>query len=150
MSYYCFKFVITSSFDKCYLSYTVNIWLEWYEGLTGACGGPDRGICTRLEDLHEYFSPPVEGVLLDDRTNWPTRFFRFACECFGNYAGYMCHQCQFGYYGKFCQKKRILERRDILDLNKSERKRFVDVVLKSKSALSDYVIMKDQIMAPKL
>ncbi len=54
-------------------------------GTTERCGGPGRGYCLKLEDVHEFFWPPLTDHLLDDRINWPKRFFQFACACDDNF-----------------------------------------------------------------
>ncbi|KER26718.1 hypothetical protein T265_06080 [Opisthorchis viverrini] len=50
---------------------------------TQACGGPGRGLCKEVisppEDLEAF--PLEEQILLDDRLNWPTRFFQALCSC---------------------------------------------------------------------
>lgn len=86
---------------------------------------------------------------LDDRLNWPKAFFSWACQCTGNFAGYKCQDCKFGYHGKNCDQRRILKRRNIFSLSKDERQRFIKLVLKSKEVIhNDFVAIQSEIHDP--
>lgn len=78
----------------------------------------------------------------DDRLNWPKAFFKNTCHCMGNFAGYACHECKFGYYGEDCEERRIQKRRKFQTMDKKEQQRFISLLHKSKTTLSDYVAIK--------
>ena len=99
-------------------------------------------MCLPLPDVHEIYSPARPDHMNDDRLNWPKAFFKKVCRCFGSRAGYACHECKFGYFGPDCSERRIQKRRNIMSLSKKEQQRFIDLVLKSKTAITDYVGLK--------
>ena len=78
----------------------------------------------------------------DDRLNWPKAFFTNICHCIGNFAGYACQECKFGYYGEDCDERRVQKRKNFLSLSKKEQQKFIGLLLKAKTSLSDYVALK--------
>lgn len=58
----------------------------------------------------------------------------------------MCHECKWGYYGPNCTLRRTLVRRNLFSLSRAERKRFVDLVLKSKTTQSEFMAIKSERM----
>ena len=63
------------------------------------CGEADgRGVCEDI-DLPDHYSRTSSDV----RANWPHYFTR-ACSCTGNYWGYDCSRCKYGYYGEDCSQ----------------------------------------------
>ena len=111
-----------------------------FSGYTLPCGAPERGSCNRIQTIRENFSPYYPQLSQDDRLNWPTKFFNFSCQCHGNYGGYMCQDCAFGYTGENCQIKKENIRRNVLNLTKEEKLNFRDILLKSRLVKSDYVV----------
>ena len=93
---------------------------------SGVCGG-SRGSCVSVSTLckTDYDSPmlsssedPNRYFTEDGRFNWPSQIFERVCQCHGNYGGYDCQECKFGYGGNNCNNKlRNRVRRSIADLD---------------------------------
>lgn len=71
----------------------------------GQCGSNlNRGSCvavsTKCNTRYSTGSEP--------RLNWPSYFFNRTCVCNGNYAGYDCGECKFGYEGDTCSTRKQL------------------------------------------
>ena len=52
----------------------------------------------------------------------------------------MCQDCAFGYTGEYCQIKKENIRKNALNLTKEEKLKFREILLKSRSVKSDYVV----------
>ena len=128
--------------SKC-TSYDIVIKMDIFaSGFSEPCGGAGRGSCDAIHVTRENFSPqPRDDQKNDDRLQWPTRFFKYACRCEDGFAGYMCHECQFGLKGEKCNKTHNYIRRNVLSLNNTEKKQLIDVFDKAKNTNSDYVVM---------
>eukprot|EP00117_Sycon_ciliatum_P003290 scpid75028/ scgid1154/ Tyrosinase; Monophenol monooxygenase len=100
------------------------------------CGGPGRGACKRIESSHCHVETPDDPahvlaylknpVSEPSRYPWPNRVFTQICECEGNWAGYDCTECKFGYVKtadeSVCVKRKTpLVRRNYMTLNDDER-----------------------------
>lgn len=105
------------------------------------CGGFERGICNPII-LRKGFKPMV--FLNDDRMDWPSRFFHTLCECKGNYFGISCEECFFGMSGQYCEEKVTEVRRNILSLSRRERKLLVDIIDRSITEPSEFLIFIEQ------
>ena len=80
----------------------------------GPCGEDlDRGKCDILN------LPFVENED-DERKNWPIQLFERVCNCSGNYDGYDCGECKFGYTGEDCNTPKPRQMRQSLDTLTSE------------------------------
>ncbi|XP_071988018.1 tyrosinase-like, partial [Engystomops pustulosus] len=78
----------------------------------------------------------------DDRIDWPSGYYQHYCRCKGNYSGYDCGECKYGHYGKRCDQKKILVRKEIRELNVIEREKFLRYLnLLKDTTSSDYVIL---------
>ena len=111
-------------------------------GATTACGNNlGRGVCRRVSSQC-YTGYTNNG---DPRRNWPSYFFDQICHCIGNYAGFDCGECRFGYEGNDCNtKSRLRERRNIMDMTNSEWGDYNSKIIRSKNAEeSRYVILVD-------
>ena len=110
-------------------------------GATTACGSNlGRGEC-RLVSPYCYTQYPNNG---DPRLNWPSYFFNRTCRCNGNYAGYDCGECKFGYEGNDCNTKSspLRMRRNIMDMTDSEWEDYNKKIIISKNAEeSRYVVL---------
>ena len=80
---------------------------------SGVCGG-SRGSCVSVSTLckTDYDSSllsssdnPNMYFTEDGRFNWPSQIFERVCQCHGNYGGYDCQECKFGYGGNNCNTK---------------------------------------------
>ena len=100
------------------------------------CGGPGRGACKRIESSHCHVETPDDPahvlaylknpVSEPSRYPWPNRVFKQICECEGNWAGYDCTECKFGYVKtadkSVCVKRKTpLVRRNYMTLDDDER-----------------------------
>lgn len=65
---------------------------------------------------------------------------QFACECYGNYAGYMCQECREGFRGENCTVKFTKLRRNLKTLSLTEKQYIVSVMNAARFVQSDYVI----------
>jgi len=111
------------------------------------CGGPDRGRCINIADedpcenksssilnstycLAQQFLRSRPGTNKTDfRYKWPTQIFHRVCKCSGNYDGYNCMTCRRGKTGKNCtHRQEIAIRKNVKNLNKTELKRFLEVL----------------------
>lgn len=107
-------------------------------GAENPCGGKGIGTCQRLfiqlEALPMY-------LLVDDRMQWPSRFFSYACSCEGNYFGIACDECWFGWKGPLCNQRDEVVRRNVLSFNQKEREMFVNIVAKTAEVPTKYLIL---------
>ncbi|XP_054610758.1 tyrosinase-like [Dunckerocampus dactyliophorus] len=114
-----------------------------WEGDGSACGASSgRGFCQDVEmsDAPDGPQYPYRGV--DDREKWPLVFFNRTCQCTGNFMGFNCGDCKFGYFGENCNEKRQTLRRNIFHLSRGERIRLVSYLnLAKQTVSSDYVVL---------
>ncbi|XP_035658296.1 tyrosinase-like [Branchiostoma floridae] len=110
------------------------------KGFTEPCGGPGRGQCANTPD------PTVEDAAwkyayqVDDRRHWPTVFFNRTCACEGNFSGYDCTKCTWGYREPDCKiKQKPAVRRNIRDLSAQEKKTLQRYFDRAKNTISDFV-----------
>merc|ERR1712240_8485 len=83
------------------------------------------------------------GVRKDDRVHWPNTFYEKVCMCQGHFGGHDCSECVYGFMGPNCdQKRKPRLRKNALKLSTSERKQFVDTIVKAKKLMDpEYVII---------
>lgn len=107
------------------------------------CGSDgNRGKCEELiirdwNYTYSHFQPLQKD---DERHNWPRAIYEKTCKCNGNFGGYDCSKCEFGYSGTNCTKKKSLTRRNFLKLSSEERDRYMRYIQESKYFISDYVV----------
>ena len=107
-------------------------------GGDGACGqAAGRGLCVSLNQ------PGYSSESTDVRRNWP-HYFTQVCQCNGNYGGYDCGRCAYGYYGADCSQKQVLPRRPIHEYTDEDWNEFIQIVQMSKTYPSDYVVILEE------
>ncbi|XP_065184385.1 tyrosinase-like [Sycon ciliatum] len=121
-------------------------------GANHDCGGPGRGSCKSIPDSHchtETSSDPADILAYLKNTTyepsrypWPNRVFTQVCECEGDWAGYNCDECKFGYVrtpmgqggvAQCVKRQTPLVRRNFLTLSPSERDQVQNVVAASRN-----------------
>ena len=104
----------------------------------GVCGqASGRGLCVSLNQ------PGYSNESTDVRVNWP-HYFTQICQCNGNYGGYDCGRCRYGYYGSDCSQKQVLPRRPIHEYTDKEWNEFIQILRLSKTYQSDYVVILEE------
>ncbi|KAM8967699.1 tyrosinase-like [Pelodytes ibericus] len=103
------------------------------------CGSlSGRGKCRDWVALRGNTVP----IYNDDRLDWPRFYYDNTCECYGNYSGFDCGDCKFGYFGEKCDEKKIVVRREIRELTFLERKRvFSYFALAKTTKCKDFVVL---------
>ncbi|KAM8967895.1 tyrosinase-like [Pelodytes ibericus] len=113
---------------------------KWKDG--SACGSlSHRGVC---RDWVVFISFAGGQILQsqDDRLDWPRHYYDNTCQCFGNYSGFDCSDCKFGYFGEKCDRKKTVVRKDIRQLSLLQRKRFFSYLTLAKATRSkDFVVL---------
>ncbi|XP_032216217.1 tyrosinase [Mustela erminea] len=100
-----------------------------------------RGACQNIVLSNAPRGPQFPFTGVDDRESWPSVFYNRTCHCFGNFMGFNCGNCKFGFWGPNCTEKRLLVRRNIFDLSVPEKNKFLAYLTLAKhTTSSDYVI----------
>ncbi|XP_056297670.1 tyrosinase [Pseudoliparis swirei] len=113
-----------------------------WAGDGSACGAlSGRGFCAQVEVSEEPHGPQYPHSGIDDRERWPLAFFNRTCRCAGNYGGFGCGECRFGYRGANCGEYRESVRRNVLSMSAAEQRKFTSYLNLAKNTVSrDYVI----------
>lgn len=79
-------------------------------------GSLKRGSCEKVRVKEGVAFEKGDDV--DPRKNWPIQLFNKTCACTGNYGGYDCGECKFGYTGDQCDvKKASIKHKSFEDIN---------------------------------
>ncbi|XP_074535027.1 tyrosinase [Halichoeres trimaculatus] len=113
-----------------------------WQGDGSACGAlTGRGFCADVVVSDEPHGPQYPHRGIDDRERWPLAFFNRTCRCAGNYGGYNCGECKFGYWGSNCAEYRVSVRRNILTMSTAEQQKFISYLNLAKNTISpEFVI----------
>ena len=103
-------------------------------------------MCRKINVINELDLVPIENRV-DDRFNWPSRFFKMACECRGNFDGYMCQHCSFGFTGADCTKKLRRIRKDYRRLTPIEKQDLLRGILLLDQTDSEYAVLDTTVEA---
>lgn len=100
-----------------------------------------RGTCQDVVLSNEPVGPQFPFSGIDDRENWPVVFYNRTCRCQGNFMGYNCGDCKFGFVGANCTVSRRLIRKEIFRLTVAEKDKFIAYLNLAKRTVSaEYVI----------
>lgn len=98
----------------------------------GVCGADaNRGACMPIE------IPNYDSNSSNVRENWP-HYYTQICQCNGNFSGYDCSRCKFGYYGSDCSQFQVLPRPPARDLSDEDWADFTDILKRAKRYDSGY------------
>ena len=100
----------------------------------------NRGTCTSLNLTSSF---PLQFDNTTVRDNWPYYFTR-ACVCDGNYAGFDCSRCKYGYYGSDCSEKMVLPRRPISELSDSEWNDYINILKAARNFYPGYFVFLEE------
>ncbi|KAM6985171.1 tyrosinase [Aplochiton taeniatus] len=114
-----------------------------WEGDGSACGASTgRGFCHDVEASDRPDGPQYPFSGRDDRERWPLAFYNRTCQCAGNYMGFSCADCKFGYVGAGCSERRESLRRNAFHLTTAEKQKFLSYLNLAKTTVSrDYVVL---------
>ena len=104
----------------------------------GVCGGEaGRGECASVNfDRHSNDTTNV-------RVNWPHYHTRI-CKCNGNFGGYDCSRCKYGYYGRDCASRAIIPRKPVREFSEEEWQEFIAIIRMTKTWESDYKVVLEE------
>ena len=105
----------------------------------------NRGTCTDLN--LDLASLPSQFDSTTVRNNWPY-YFTHVCVCNGNYSGFDCSRCKYGYYGNNCSEKIVLDRRSISNLTNSEWTEYITILKNAKNVDSGYFVFLEEPTGP--
>ena len=102
------------------------------------CGGTNRGRC---EMITIPASSSAHHKQVRDR--WPF-YFKRVCKCVGNFAGYDCTRCKYGYYGDQCDMKYSGIRKSISQFSSNEWSEYTDILNKTRTYNSSYFVFTEE------
>ena len=124
------------------------------------CGGPTRGSCVNIaQTVREQWENANTSVVeklrtapiteqknrADSRYLWPTVVFENVCECVGNYGGYNCLECDFGWAGDDCQSpKQPVVRRRFSSLSENEKSELITATRNLKTEMGIWSVIVEE------
>lgn len=103
------------------------------------CGeSKGRGKCVSVDAIEGS-----KGGSGDLRYSWPTKLFKRLCKCSGNYGGYGCDECKFGYSMNalgHCRRQPIRVRKSLKDVKWDW---YISVLNKTKNTQSRYYVITE-------
>ncbi|XP_063807463.1 tyrosinase [Pseudophryne corroboree] len=100
-----------------------------------------RGACQDVVLSNSSVGPQFPFSGIDDRENWPIVFYNRTCQCVGNFMGFNCGDCKFGYTGPNCTVRKVMVRKEIYRMSTAEKDKFIAYLNLAKRTIStDYVI----------
>ena len=104
----------------------------------GVCGeDAGRGECAAVNfDGHSNDTTDV-------RVNWPHYYTRI-CRCSGNFGGYDCSRCSYGYYGRDCSSRAIIPRKPVRDFSEEGWREFIAILRMAKAQDSGYMVVLEE------
>ncbi|KAM4796502.1 tyrosinase [Rhinophrynus dorsalis] len=114
---------------------------EW-SGDGSPCGQlSGRGVCQDVQVSNAASGPQFPFTGVDERENWPIVFYNRTCQCQGNFMGYDCGECKFGFKGPDCTERRMMIRKEIFRMSSAEKNKFIAYLnLAKRTVSSDFVI----------
>uniref|UniRef100_A0A8D0GLE9 Tyrosinase n=1 Tax=Sphenodon punctatus TaxID=8508 RepID=A0A8D0GLE9_SPHPU len=114
---------------------------QWPED-GSSCGElSGRGSCREILLSDAPLGPQFPFTGVDDREDWPAVFYNRTCQCLGNFMGFHCGECKFGFAGPNCTERRLQVRRDIFRISAREKNKFLAYLNLAKHTTSrDFVI----------
>lgn len=110
----------------------------------GPCGvNIGRGNCENVDR-------PIQNTATERfvRDNWPQSLFMRVCKCNGNYGGFDCGECKFGYRENengTCVAAPSRRRRPVSELSADEWREYVDALIQAKETVSPrYVTIAEE------
>ena len=104
----------------------------------GVCGEEaGRGRCVPVD--FEGHSNETTNV----RVNWPHYYTR-VCKCSGNFGGYDCSGCSYGYYGQDCASRAIIPRKPVREFSEEEWREFISILRLIKTRDSGYKVILEE------
>ena len=104
----------------------------------GVCGeNAGRGVCAAVNFARH------STQTMDVRANWP-HYYTQVCKCSGNFGGYDCSRCKYGYYGPDCATKEIIPRKPVRDFTDKEWEDFINILRLAKTHDSGYRVVLEE------
>ena len=104
----------------------------------------EKANATIVEILRNTPNEPEKGTA-DARYLWPTVVFENVCRCNGNYSGFDCMECDFGWMGDDCQtRKPRVVRRHFNSLNQTEKDSFINATRQLKSEMGIWSVVVEE------
>ena len=124
------------------------------------CGGPTRGSCESVTErvvarwgkansevnaiLEDAPNQPQKGTA-DARYLWPTVVFDKVCLCNGNFGGVDCSECDFGWTGRDCSKRKTpVIRKSFGRLTETEKQTVVNATRNLKKEMGYWSVIVEE------